>query len=335
MMGTSSPLHGSGTDASPPDPGSIAQHLPDAVLLVVTDLTVVWANESTERMFGMTLAESLGRSGLEFIHPDDLQLAALSMTSVRDKEVGSPIEVRIRSTDGWRLVEVIGAPYGEQLLLTMRDLTERRRWEVAGDEVALFRSLVQNAASLTMLVRSDGIVEASSAALTRILGHDPEWMQGRSLLDLAQPEDRTVLFDALDDIQSPSERARRTQVTVQLRHSDGRATPFALTIANLLDDPTVEGLVVSGHDITDLVTAETELRAANSVLAATLEATSDGILVVDGTGHVTSSNARFTEMALLAHERVACGSLIGDVLGRFENREACATRPNACPVHRR
>ena len=327
MIGTASFPHASGPEASPPDPGSIAEHLPDAVLLVGTDLTVVWANQSTERLFGMTLAEASGRSGLEFIHPDDLQLAALSITSVRDKEVGSPIEVRIRSSDGWRLVEVIGAPYGDQLLLTMRDLTERRRWEVAGDEVALFRSLVQNAASITMLVGSDGIVEASSAALTRILGHDPEWMEGRSLVDLAPPEDRGVLLDALADITSPSAPRLRAQATVRLQHSDGSARPFALTIANLLDDPTVEGLVVSGHDVTDLVTAETELRAANSVLAATLEATADGILVVDGTGRITSSNSRFTELGLLGDNGVVpCGSLIGDVLACFEDPTTCATR---------
>ena len=47
---------------------------------------------------------------------------------------------------------MIGAPLGDNVVLSVRDLTERRRWEVAGDEVARFRSLLQNAASVTMLV---------------------------------------------------------------------------------------------------------------------------------------------------------------------------------------
>jgi len=100
---------------------------------------------------------------------------------VQTKEVGTPLELRVRSTDGWRLVEMIGAPLGPDLLLSVRDLTERRRWEVAGDEVARFRSLMQNAASVTMLLTSEGVVESSSGGLTRLLGLDQEWLEGRPL----------------------------------------------------------------------------------------------------------------------------------------------------------
>ena len=54
-----------------------------------------------------------------------------------------------------RLVELVGAPlHGEpdgMIVLSVRDLTERRRWEVAGDQVARFQSLMHNAATVTML----------------------------------------------------------------------------------------------------------------------------------------------------------------------------------------
>jgi diguanylate cyclase (GGDEF)-like protein/PAS domain S-box-containing protein len=184
------------------------------------------------------------------------------------------------------------------LLLSVRDVTERRRWEVAGDEVARFRSLMQNSASLTILLKGNGVVVASSGGLTRILGHDQEWLEGRPLVDLVDEYDKVMLEAALHEVQRESAGSLRQPVTVdlRLRHASREPVPFALTLTNLLDDPTVEGIVATGHDITDRVLAENELRAANSVLAATLESTADGILVVDMAGNITSYNGRFAEM---------------------------------------
>jgi diguanylate cyclase (GGDEF)-like protein len=54
--------------------------------------------------------------------------------------------------------------------------------------------------------------------------------------------------------------------------------------------------VATGHDISDRVAAEQELRELNSLLATTLDATTEGILVVDGSGHITTFNRGFAEM---------------------------------------
>ena len=272
--------------------------LPDAVLVVDPQAQIRWANRACERLFGIPVEEAIGSPGLDFIHPDDLQLALLALTSVQSKEVGTPLELRVRGTDGWKLVEMIGAPVGEDLVLSVRDLTERRRWEVAGDEIARFRSLMQNAASVTMLITRDGIVESSSGGLTRLLGIDQEWLEGRPLADLTDDLDRPVLDNALQAVQvTPADRIPvPVTIDVRLRHAGGTTVPFSLTFTNLLDDPTVAGLVVTGHDISDRVALESDLRATNSVLAATLESTADGILVVDGAGRIDSFNTRFAEM---------------------------------------
>ena len=166
---------------------TVALALPDPTLVLDASVEVVWCNRSAEVLFGMTLDDARGRSGIEFLHPDDVQIAALSLASVQGKEVGTLLELRVRSTDGWRLVEVRGAPLGELTVLCLRDLTERRRWELAGDETAKFRSLLQNSATITMLLDETGTVLASSGALTRLLGHDQEVVEGAPLDDLSFP----------------------------------------------------------------------------------------------------------------------------------------------------
>ena len=153
-----------------------------------------WGNARAERFFGHTLDEYAGRSGLEFVHPDDLELVMRSLASIQSKEVGTTLEVRLQSTSGWRLIELIGTPVGwfapGAVLFSLRDLTERRRFEVARDETARFRSLVHNAAAITMLVSEHGRIDSVSAALTRILGHDPEHVENLPLADLASETDR-------------------------------------------------------------------------------------------------------------------------------------------------
>jgi diguanylate cyclase (GGDEF)-like protein/PAS domain S-box-containing protein len=291
-------------NAAPFDQRTLARllnELPDAVIVIDAEGRLRWANRATEALFGRSLHDTIDVPGLDLVHPEDLEFALLAMTSVQGKDVGTPIELRLRAADGWRLVELIGSPipWSEQgaVVLAMRDLTERRRFELAHDQDARFRSLVQNSAALTMLVSPGGIVESVSGALPRVLGQDPELIEGRPLSDLVEVADRAVLASAL---RRASEGATAVSpVTTSLgliRRGSTPTVPFELSIVNLIDDPTVGGFVVSGHDITARATAEHEQRKALSLLTATLEATADGILVIDEAGRPVSFNRQFAAM---------------------------------------
>ena len=173
----------------------LLEELPDAAIAVDGQGRVMWGNRAAECLFGRTRDESIGMSGLDLIHPDDLEFVLLSLVSVRGKEVGSPIEVRVDTATGWRLVELVGTPVSwfedGAVLLCLRDLTERRRFELAHHHDARLRSLVQNSSSITMLVSPSGTVESVSGALTRLLGHDPELVEGKPLAELVSEPDRS------------------------------------------------------------------------------------------------------------------------------------------------
>lgn len=275
--------------------------LPDSVIVVNDQGILQWGNRTAETTFGRSIADSVGVSGLDLVHPDDMELVLLSLASVQDKHVGTPIEIRLHTITGWRLMELVGSPVtwlsDGAILLTVRDLTQRRQYEIVHDHDARLRSLVQNSAAITMLVTADGCIQSASGALTRILGQDPELVEGLPLAGLVVDDDRTALAGAFERASRGASVAGPVKVQLSLvRHGNTGSLPFELAIVNLIDDPTVGGYVVTGHDVTDQQLADLRLRRALSLLQATLDATADGIMVVDNDGQIVSFNQRLTEM---------------------------------------
>jgi PAS domain S-box-containing protein len=320
----------------------LAWLLPDAVIVLDPQGLLQWGNRAAERMFDRSLQDSIGLPALDLVHPEDLELVLRSLASVQGKETGTLIEVRAKTDTGWRLLEVIGAPItwfgGQAVLFSLRDLTERRRFEVARNEEARLRSLVQNAAAVTILVSPTGMVDSVSGALSRVLGYDPELVEGRPLAELVSEADRAQLLDAFERASLGASASNPVTVNVRLlRHASSATVPFQLSLVSLLDDPTVGGFVVSAHDITARVAAELQLRNTLSLLTATLESTADGILVVDASGRMSSFNHRFAEMwrlpdsILATRDDAAAISFVLDQLARPEAFQAKVSELYANP----
>ncbi len=238
--------------------------LPDAVLVVGPTGVLVWGNTTAERLFGTTIAEAKGLSGLDFVHPEDLPFVLLSLQTVQEKEVGAPIEIRLRTPGGWRLMELVGTPIpwlaAGSVLLSLRDLTERRRFEVSHNRDARLRAVVQHAAVVTMLVAKDGTVQSCSGAVSRMLGHDPELVEGRPLVNLVTSGDRHAVMESIVRAAKSGHSSGPVVVTVGMTRVGAPAPiPFELSIVNLVDDPTVRAYVISGHDVTDRKRLEDEL----------------------------------------------------------------------------
>jgi diguanylate cyclase (GGDEF)-like protein/PAS domain S-box-containing protein len=240
------------------------RELPDLVLVVGANGVLIWGNSTAERLFGTTIAESQGLSGLDFVHSEDLPFVLLSLQTIQEKEVGAPIEIRLRTPGGWRLTELVGTPVPwlteGSVLLCLRDLTERRRFEVSHNRDARLRAVVQHAAVVTILVAQDGTVQSCSGAVSRMLGHDPELIEGRPLVNLVTSEDRHAVMESIVRAARSGPSAGPVVVTVGMTRFGAPAPiPFELSIVNLVDDPTVGGYVITGHDVTDRKRLEQEL----------------------------------------------------------------------------
>jgi diguanylate cyclase (GGDEF)-like protein/PAS domain S-box-containing protein len=135
----------------------------------------------------------------------------------------------------------------EQVLMTDLRRSEER-----------FRSLVRNSADVNMIVGADGLIVYESPAVERVLGYTPQERIGTTGVELFHPDDQERVSQIFFElVQSPND-----QVTteVRIRHADGTYRLIEVTGKNLLNEPSVGGVVVNYRDISERRALEDELR---------------------------------------------------------------------------
>ena len=175
------------------------------------------------------------------------------------------------------------------------DVTEQQR---ADDELALSRAMLAEAQALAHVGSWSWDVEKNeitcSDELYRIYGIAGPYKRGlEGFLSVVEPGDvdalRGTLMAAMA-VRRPFSHTYRIRVSGATRVLEMRGD--VVTRA----DGRIERVTGSCWDITEQWNANTELTRTTSLLRATLEATADGLLVVDRSGKVAARNARFLSL---------------------------------------
>lgn len=137
-----------------------------------------------------------------------------------------------------------------------------------------------------------------NGAAARMLGVEPAAAMGRPVHDLLRLTDGEGRRQSPED--TPLGLALREGVTGQggdafLARGDERF-PVELVSTPIRRRGEIVGVVTTFRDATERRRADEDRKNTLSLLAATLESTADGILVVDSDGRITSFNQKFAEM---------------------------------------
>lgn len=176
-------------------------------------------------------------------------------------QIRSDLEQRVKV----RTLELAQANQELQL-----EVTERRRIEQELVQSELqFRSLIQNSSDMITVLDAEGVIRYQSPSVTSILGYQPQELLGRLLLDLVHPEDVLRVKQALQEVvQRPGSR-----LSLECRYQRRDSSWCFLGCAgrNLLNDPTITGIVINSRDITGHKLAEEALRESQGKLAALID----------------------------------------------------------------
>ncbi len=222
-------------------------------------------------------------------------------------------------------VRDLGRAEGRFVLAIIRDVTERKRAEAeltrlkenleeqvaqrtsqliaaieeANDSAELlqqnqsrFCSIVSYSSDVLTVLDPKGTVLYQSPSIERVLGRSPEERIGKSIFEhpLVHPEDlgkkRAFLAKTLENPDA------HVTEEFRLRHADGSWRHIEAIGRNLLDDPTVSGIVANYRDITKRKQAEAELKNSEERFRLLVEGVEDyAIFMLDPQGRVASWNA--------------------------------------------
>jgi two-component system cell cycle sensor histidine kinase/response regulator CckA len=136
-----------------------------------------------------------------------------------------------------------------------------------------FRSLVQHLVDVIVVLDPSGRILYATPSVTRLTGVEADDAVGAPISAL-------LTGHGEDGPSSPGAEAPRSFETT-LTHRDGSIRWVEVTTTDLLADPSVRGIVVILHDVTERVTAEEVQRRREERFRSLVQNSSDMIAVVD------------------------------------------------------
>jgi PAS domain S-box-containing protein len=269
----------------------------------------IYANPALEKITGYTNAELLTMDFWDVVRPDYRELARQrGLDRQRGLSVPSAYEVPIVTKGGeTRWVEVSGARIKYQnenmSLATLYDITERKRAEEARLQLA---SIVESSSNAIISKTLDGVITSWNKGAEQVYGYKMEEVIGKPVSMLA-PQDHP------DEVPQIIEKIKHGENIVYFDtkrvRKDGTIIDVSLTVSPIKDlDGRVIGAATIARDITESKRAEEALREREYELRSFVDASVDGIIIMDNDGKILQCNHSYESITGLGSK---------DVVGQF------------------
>jgi len=165
-----------------------------------------------------------------------------------------------------------------------------------------FRALVQNASDIVLILEADGTIRYESPAAERILGYEPEERVGTHAFDHLHSDDLEPVRGSFAELlEKPG---GRLSIEYRVNDKQGSWRHFEAIGANLLHDPSIQGIVINSRDVTERKRAEEELRESEERFRATFDQAAVGVAQVAPGGRWLRVNQRLCEIVGYPEEEI-------------------------------
>lgn len=247
---------------------ALVQNANDPIVVVDESGNLTYATPSAEQLSGASIDSAIGSSVLDWVHEDDRDVVAQSFINTASTPgTAVPLQLRLRRADGGvRFVEVVASnmlddPAVHGIVMNVRDLTDTKQAASALEITETrFRHLIENISDTITLVDAQGKVVLSTGKLVSILGFPTDFWDDRSLFDLLHPDDVAPMHENMLAILA--EPGKEMAGEARVRDAEGNWAVVEVNAVNLIDDPSVQGIVLTTRNITARKQTEADLAEA-------------------------------------------------------------------------
>jgi PAS domain S-box-containing protein len=136
----------------------------------------------------------------------------------------------------------------------MQEVREREQ-ELQKSKAALyqsekhFRTLIESASDIVAVLDAEGRIQYSSPALQPVLGYQQTDLSDRNFSDFTHPDETEAIVAAFE--QTLQHQGIAPPIELRLQHKNGNWMTLEATSNNLLNDPSMQGIIVNLRDITE------------------------------------------------------------------------------------
>ncbi len=257
------PIDQDGTRA--PWPGiSVSDHMPIGVLVASRDGRVLHRNAVAAELLNVRSGQMLvpvgdGPCVVAELEAEDRASVVAMVAAAADGQPGHCTVPSPRSVDRW--LRISGSPStATTIVVTIEDVTELTETERAlRASNRLLEALDAHSEDLVMVFDLDGASRYASSSILRHLGAEAEVGHAQDVMRYVHPPDRTLVSDLIDRVRSQPGIVEEIEFRIDVE-GVGNARWHHATITNLLEDPDVNGVVLTLRDVHERHVVERELR---------------------------------------------------------------------------
>lgn len=237
---------------------NILDSITDGFFFVNNEWNIVFINQSASKLMGRSAASLVNKNLWEIFPKEDHEF--FYNQYVKAKESNQPVifETYYAPYEKWVMIKAYPSPDG--LAIYFLDITTSKQ---LSNELNVQKKrlevLYNKGADMVAIVDLNGIYQFVSSNVERIFGYKPEELIGRSGFELIHPEDASQVADKLQELTTGDE-VLMNEFRFLDKHGNWRWVEVLGT--NMLNDPTINGIIINSREITSWKEKDQQLRKA-------------------------------------------------------------------------